>query len=238
MERPITEARVHEFQRRNGLVPTDGVIGPITREKLFAIGVARILFSFKRIKQEAFKVQTGRAGDSVFSRINNPFGLQPGLVGDGPAPQPPESRVVIVDWGQTFTFQPLAKVSEDEHLLKTELKLALKNNGQDQGIIGTLKIDLPPGQPILPNWQLKAELESPVTEVKILGPLEANVFTTQAVQLSPFQLAAGVGVKLGVKILGDTMQFFAQGDLKMQYTPEKREGEVTPSASGAIEFKF
>ena len=228
---PNTEARVHEFQRRNGLLPTDGIIGPITRGKLFAIGIARIRFSFKKVKNaEAFGLQPNFG-------LQPSFRLQPSRVGDGP-PTPPSTQLVVVDWGQTFAFQPFAKLDEEEHLLTTDLRLALKNNGEDQSIIGLLKIDLPPGQPILPNWQLKAELERPVTELKILGPLEANVFTTQAVQLSPFQVSAGVGVKLGVKILGDKINLIAQGDVKMQYTPEERKGEVTPSASGAIEFKF
>lgn len=223
---PVTESRVMEFQRRNRLTP-DGVIGPVTRGRLFAVGVARLKFQFKKSKEPlAFGPRPG-------------FRLQPGLVGDGPAPAPPQSKVVLIDWGQTFTFSPFVKFDDtEEHLLTTDLRLALKNNGDDDSIIGLLKIDLPPGQPILPNWQFKAELEKPIADVKIFGPLEANMFTTQGVQLSPFQLTAGAGVKLGLKIFGDKIGLFAQGDLKMQYTPEEKKLELTPSASGNVEIKF
>jgi len=100
--------------------------GPITRGRLFAIGVARIRFTFKKLKNtESFRLQPSRIAGIAFQKVQRPrtFGLQPGLVGDGPAPQPSGSRLLVVDWGQAFAFQPFAKLDDDEHLLKTELKL-------------------------------------------------------------------------------------------------------------------
>src|SRR5690349_20793451 len=47
---PATEARVMEFQRRNRLV-VDGVVGPVMRGKLLAVGIARLKFQFKKTKE-------------------------------------------------------------------------------------------------------------------------------------------------------------------------------------------
>lgn len=214
---PVTEGRVQEFQRRNRLT-ADGVVGPITRAKLFALALARVRVRLRRTRGMA-----RTAARTLVQRDGEPT---------------TQSKQLIVDWGQTFSFHPLADPAEGEHLFRTEMKLALKNSGDDEGILGRLTLDAVPATPTSSDWEFSAELEMPVVELPTFGPLRGSLFLTPGFQLNPLAAGIGAGLKLGVAAVGDRIGIFAQGDLKAQYDPGTGQGEMTPSGSGVVEVKF
>lgn len=231
---PLTDARVREFQRRAGLTPPDGIVGPRTIAALYRSLGGLVEAGLTPLKPAA----AGSARGLGFGPRLGP--LIPDFV--PPSQRLPSTRAASSQGFETeakLVFDPFAKPSKDEQPVKLNVSVVIP---WPVFLPKPIKLDVDASSPKPGQTQLDGKLKVPF-----------EFIPTRRLELTPYffvgggvnqnnyidlNVGAGSGVKLKlIENLGNSgvgVSLSADGGVKYKFDREENKGEFKGFFEGGV----